>query len=106
MQGVSFTMSLARSLDSGGDTPKEGHRELFERFCRGRYLDPNHTSKSKTTVLTEEKVQKITDVLNRVERSDISNPFIAETKKFVLLNYPELKFEDVLYLPAKQRVRN
>ena len=38
-----------------GDTSKEGHRELFERFCRGgRYLDHNHT----TTVM-EEKVQKI-----------------------------------------------
>ena len=79
-----------------GDMSKEGHRELFERFCRGRYLDHNHT-----TTVTEEKVQKITDVLNRVERNDISNrPFITETKKFFLLNYPELKLEDVLYLPA------
>ena len=39
---------------------KEGHREqdreLFEKFCRGKYLDPNHTSKSKT--VTEEKVHR------------------------------------------------
>ena len=73
-------------------------------------LDPNHTSKSKT--VTEEKAQKITDVLNGWNRSRPEFPTLSDsavgyymTKKFVLLNYPELKLEDVLCLLAKQRVR-
>ena len=85
---------------------KEGHRELFEKFCRTKYFD--HTTTSKT--ISEEKAKKIIDVLNGIERlSDVSNSFkfwVIKTKKFALLNYPELKLENVLCLPAKQRVRN
>ena len=48
--------------------------------------------------------------MNGIERlSDVSNSFkfwVIKTKKFALLNYPELKLENVLCLPAKQRVRN
>ena len=84
---------------------KEGHRELFEKFCRTKYFD--HTTTSKT--VSEEKAKKIIDVLNGIERSDVSNSFkfwVIKTKKFALLNCPELKLESVLCLPAKQRVRN
>ena len=58
--------------------------------------------------MTEEKAQKIKDVLNDVERSDVSKSFkfwVTKKRKFVLLNYPELDLKDVLCLPAKQRVR-
>jgi len=85
---------------------KERHRELFEKFCSSKYLDCDHTSRSKT--VTEEKAQKIRDVLNEVERSDVSKSFkfwVTKTRKFVLLNYPEVNLKDVLCLPAKQRVR-
>ena len=43
---------------------KEGHRELFEKFCRTKYFD--HTTTSKT--VSEEKAKKIIDVLNGIER--------------------------------------
>ena len=59
--------------------------------------------------VSEEKAKKIINVLNGIERSDVSNSFkfwVIKTKKFALLNYPELKLENVLCLPAKQRVRN
>ena len=78
---------------------KEGHRELFGKFCRTKYFDH-------TTTVSEEKAKKIIDVLNGIERlSDVSNSFkfwFIKTKKFALLNYPELKLENVLCLPAKQ----
>ena len=81
---------------------KERHRELFKKFCGTKYLDCDHTSKSK--MVTEEKAQKIQDVLNDVERSDVSkslNFWVTKTRKLVLLNYPELDLKDVLCLPAK-----
>ena len=63
---------------------KEGHRELFEKFCRTKYFD--HTTTSKT--VSEEKAKKIIDVLNGIERlSNVSNSFkfwVIKTKKFAL----------------------
>jgi len=55
-------------------------------------------------MVTEEKAQKIHDVLNDVERSDVSkslNFWVIKTRKLVLLNYPELDLKDVLCLLAK-----
>jgi len=69
---------------------KERHRDLFEKLCSSKYLDCDHTSRSKTVM--EEKTQKIRDVLNGLERSDVSKSFkfwVTKARKFVLLNYPD-----------------
>ena len=57
-------------------------------------------------MVTEEKAKKIKDVLNGVT-TDVSNSFkfwITKTKQFAVLKYPELQLNDVICLPAKQKV--
>ena len=87
---------------------KDGHEELFWKFCQA-YLDGKDCKQTTSKTVTAEKAQKIKDVLNGVERNDVSSSFkfwVTKTKKFELLHYPELQLKDVLCLPAKQKVRN
>jgi len=63
--------------------------------------------KNTSRAVTAEKAQQIKDVLNGVNRNDVSNSFkywVIKTKKFELLNYPELQLRNVLCVPTKQKV--
>ena len=84
---------------------KDSHREVFEKFCSNKYLDFGKKNTSK--MISDKKAKRIKGVLNGVQ-VDASNSFfkvwINKTKRFTLLNYPELQLNNVLCLPAKHKV--
>ena len=77
-----ITMSLAMSLAS--EIRRKGQGSRTESFCGGKYLDPNHTSKSKTvhlfmtsitsgTIPSEWKLHKITAVPKSGDKTSVKN---------------------------------
>ena len=87
---------------------KEGHKELFKKFCQ-KYVEGPEAKQSSARQQQPKKAQKITDVLKRIKLNEVLSSFnfwVTKTMRFALLNYSELQLKDVLYLPAQQMVRS
>ena len=86
---------------------KEGHKELFKKFCQEYVEGPEaKQSTTKTIIITAEKAQKIMDALKGAKLNKVPSSFkflVTKTRRFALLNYPELQLKEVLCLPAKQK---
>ena len=83
---------------------KTGHKQLFDKFCREKYLEKS-SSTSKT--VSKEKSERIKQVLRGRKVEVHSSSFIfwvKKNKKFQLLSYPELDLHDVLCVAVKTEV--
>lgn len=79
---------------------KEGHKELFKKFCQ-EYVEGPEIKQSTRRTITAEKAQKITDALKGAKLNEVPSSFkffVTKTRRFALLNYPELQLKDVLCL--------
>ena len=87
---------------------KGEHKKLFQEFCEKAFLDNDGSKKCTSKTISEEKAVRIKEVL-KGKKLEVYTPsfrfWVNKTKKFELLNFPELGLEDVLCLPVKNKVR-
>jgi len=84
---------------------KSSHKELFHTFCQKNYLSTSEKVTSKTISLV--KAEKIRQVVKGVQLEYHSSSFkhwVKKSKKFEILNFPDLNLLDVLCLPYKTKV--
>ena len=92
-------------MDEAMDEAKASHKEVFDTFCQKNYLSTSEKVTSKTISLV--KAEKVRQVVRGIQLECHSSSFkhwVKKTKKFEILNFPDLNLRDVLCLPSKTKV--
>ena len=92
-------------MDEAMNEAKASHKEVFDAFCQKNYLSTSEKVTSKTISLV--KAEKVRQVVRGIQLECHSSSFkhwVKKTKKFEILNFPDLNLRDVLCLPSKTKV--